>query len=209
MIARPSIALTIAVSAYVAANDQRREEALADLELARALLARLQDFGAWFEIETAAALAAAAGELNDPQTARGLISSARGRLGAMPDAPMLEAWVGEIEEDLMALSESGLAELTPAEMRVLRLLPSHLSYPQIAAELIVSPNTVKSQVRSVFGKLGVSSRHEAVELCRVHGLPAERGSAAVEPPVPMSGPPTTDRPAHRPIRVIAADGGSR
>jgi LuxR family transcriptional regulator, maltose regulon positive regulatory protein len=183
---RPSIALTIAVSAYVAANDRRREEALADLELARGLLARLQDFGAWFEIETAAALAAAASELNDPQTARGLVSSARGRLAAMPDAPMLEAWVGEVEEDLMVLSESGLAELTPAEMRVLRLLPSHLSYPQIAAELIVSPNTVKSQVRSVFGKLGVSSRHEAVELYRVNGPPAERGSAAVELAVPTS-----------------------
>ncbi len=187
LIARPSIALTMAVSAYVEANDQRREEAIADLEVARALLARLQDFGAWFEIETTAALAAAASELNDPEATRGLISSARARLGAIPDAPMLEAWVGEIEEDLVALSESGLAELTPAEMRVLRLLPSHLSYPRIAAQLIVSPNTVKSQVRSVFGKLGVSSRHEAVELCLAHDLSTEQGSAPVEP-VPIPGP---------------------
>jgi LuxR family maltose regulon positive regulatory protein len=105
----------------------------------------------------------------------------------MPDAPMLEAWVREIERDLSDLSESGLAELTPAEMRVLRLLPSHLSYPQIAAELIVSPNTIKTQVRSVFGKLGVSSRHEAVELCVTHELSAGPDPSPADPPIAPSG----------------------
>ena len=62
------------------------------------------------------------------------------------------------------------ADLTPAELRVLRLLPSHLSYRQIAGELIVSPNTVKTQIRSAYLKLGVSSRHEAVEFCREAGI---------------------------------------
>ncbi len=187
--AQPSIALTIAVSAYVAANDRRREQALADLELARSLSTRLQDFGPWFEIETAAALAAAAIQLSEVEATRELVSSARARLGAMRDAPMLEAWVQEIETDLSSLSEGGLAELTPAEMRVLSLLPSHLSYPQIAARLLVSPNTIKSQVRSVFRKLGVSSRHEAVEIYLIHAMSAERGPAAVESPVPTREPP--------------------
>ncbi|HET6191364.1 MAG TPA: helix-turn-helix transcriptional regulator [Trebonia sp.] len=37
-----------------------------------------------------------------------------------------------------------------------------MSYPEIAAELFVSPNTVKSQAYSIFRKLGASSRNEAV-----------------------------------------------
>ena len=177
--ARPSIALAVAVSAYVNANDRRRVEALADLDLAGDLLVRLDDFGPWFEIETATALAAAAALLNDPQSAEGLIAKAGDRLAALPDAPMLEAWVADTKDGLAILSGSGLADLTPAELKVVLLLPSHLSYPQIAAELTVSPNTIKSQVRSAFAKLEVSSRHEAVELCR--GLDLSLGRDGLGP----------------------------
>ncbi|HEX4304862.1 MAG TPA: LuxR C-terminal-related transcriptional regulator [Solirubrobacterales bacterium] len=194
LLARPSIALAVAVSAYVNANDRRRAEALSDLDLARALLARLDDFGPWFEIETAAALAAAATLVNDPRSAAGLIAKARGRLAALADAPMLEAWVTEIEDGLATFSESGLAELTPAEMKVVRLLPSHLSYRQIAAELNVSPNTIKSQVRSAFGKLGVSSRHEAVEFCRSLDRRAGRDPAFDLAAADPTRPTTVGRP---------------
>lgn len=174
LLARPSVALALAVSAFVNASDRRRAEALADLDLARRLLAQLDDFGPWFEIETAAALAAAATLMDDARRAEDLLDMARRRLLALPDAPMLEAWVSEIEGRLATLSDSGLAELTPAEMKVVRLLPSHLSYRQIAAELTVSPNTIKSQVRSAFCKLGVSSRHEAVEVCQALDRPPGR-----------------------------------
>ncbi len=170
LVARPFAALAVAISAYVDAGDQRREEALADLAAARALLARLRDFGAWFEVETAAALAAAAVELNDAATATELLAGARPRLADLPDAPLLDAWIEEIEAGVARISAGGVAELTPAELRVLRMLPSHLSYRQIADELIVSPNTVKTQVRSAYLKLGVSSRHEAVEACRAAGI---------------------------------------
>jgi LuxR family maltose regulon positive regulatory protein len=170
LIARPFVALALAISAYVDAGEGRRKEALADLAVGLALLSRLRDFGAWFEVETAAALAAAAVELDDPTSAGSLLVSARGRLADLPDAPMLEAWVADLEDNVGRMSASGLAELTPAELRVLRLLPSHLSYRQIAAELVVSPNTVKTQIRSAYGKLGVSSRHEAVEACRDAGI---------------------------------------
>jgi LuxR family transcriptional regulator, maltose regulon positive regulatory protein len=57
---------------------------------------------------------------------------------------------------------SGASSLTAAELRILPLLATHLSYPEIAAELFVSPNTVKSQTYSIFRKLGASSRNEAV-----------------------------------------------
>jgi LuxR family transcriptional regulator, maltose regulon positive regulatory protein len=58
---------------------------------------------------------------------------------------------------------SGLPEpLTAAELRVLKLLPTS-TYPQMAASLYVSRNTVKTHLRSVYQKLGVASRSEAIE----------------------------------------------
>jgi LuxR family maltose regulon positive regulatory protein len=52
--------------------------------------------------------------------------------------------------------------LTAAELRILKLLPTS-TYLQIAATLYISRNTVKTQLRSVYQKLGVTSRSEAVE----------------------------------------------
>jgi LuxR family maltose regulon positive regulatory protein len=50
--------------------------------------------------------------------------------------------------------------LSPQEQRVLRLLAAGLSNPEIAAELVVSVNTIKTQVQSIYRKLNVSSRRE-------------------------------------------------
>ena len=62
-----------------------------------------------------------------------------------------------------AQSPRVLAEpLTPAEMRILKLLPTS-TYLQMAATLYVSRNTVKTHLRSVYQKLGVASRSEAIE----------------------------------------------
>ena len=63
-----------------------------------------------------------------------------------------------------------MSDLTPAELRILALLPTHYSCPQLAAEAHVSPNTVKTQAQAVYRKLGVSSRREAVEHARAVGL---------------------------------------
>ena len=52
--------------------------------------------------------------------------------------------------------------LTPAERRVLKLLPTS-TCPQIAASLYVSQCTVKTHLRSIYQKLGVASRSEALE----------------------------------------------
>ena len=51
--------------------------------------------------------------------------------------------------------------LTTAELRILKLLPTS-TYPQIAATLYISRNTVKTHLRSVYQKLGVASRSEAI-----------------------------------------------
>ena len=83
----------------------------------------------------------------DPFTQQ-LIGTALDVRAAQSDAP----WPG-----------SGLPEaLTAAELRVLKLLPTS-TYPQMAASLYISRNTVKTHLRSVYQKLGVASRSEAIQ----------------------------------------------
>jgi DNA-binding NarL/FixJ family response regulator len=60
--------------------------------------------------------------------------------------------------------------LSARELAVLRLLPSHLGTVQLSQALVVSPNTVKTHVKSLYRKLGVTSRSEAVDLARQAGL---------------------------------------
>ena len=60
--------------------------------------------------------------------------------------------------------------LSGSEMRVLRYLPTNLSAPEIAAELSLSVNTVRTHMRHVYEKFGAHGRSEAVELARAHGL---------------------------------------
>jgi LuxR family transcriptional regulator, maltose regulon positive regulatory protein len=60
--------------------------------------------------------------------------------------------------------------LTGAELRLLPLLSTHLSFPEIAGELFLSRNTIKSQAYSIYRKLGASSRSQAVARSRELGL---------------------------------------
>jgi LuxR family maltose regulon positive regulatory protein len=56
-------------------------------------------------------------------------------------------------------------------------MPTHLNFREIAEELFVSPNTVKTQARSVYLKFGVSSRAEAVACARTAGLLGDDAAA--------------------------------
>jgi DNA-binding CsgD family transcriptional regulator len=60
--------------------------------------------------------------------------------------------------------------LTVSETRVLRYLPTHMGTPEIAAELFLSANTVKTHLRHLYRKLGAHSRREAVQRARAIGL---------------------------------------
>jgi LuxR family transcriptional regulator, maltose regulon positive regulatory protein len=69
-----------------------------------------------------------------------------------------------------ALSIPGTSSLTSAELRVLPMLTTHLSFPEIGADLFLSPHTVKSQAMSIYRKLGACSRSQAVARSRELGL---------------------------------------
>jgi LuxR family maltose regulon positive regulatory protein len=60
--------------------------------------------------------------------------------------------------------------MTDREAEVLRLLTTDLSGPEIARELNVSVNTLRTHVKNVYGKLGVNSRRTAVRRARDLGL---------------------------------------
>jgi LuxR family transcriptional regulator, maltose regulon positive regulatory protein len=63
-------------------------------------------------------------------------------------------------------------ELSDAELRVVRYLPSNLTASEIASELIVSANTVRTHMRHIYAKLDAHSRSEAVARARELGLVA-------------------------------------
>ncbi len=63
-----------------------------------------------------------------------------------------------------------LEPLSGSEVRVLRYLPTNLSAPEIARELSVSPNTVKTHIKHLYAKFGTHHRAEAVDLARALGL---------------------------------------
>jgi LuxR family maltose regulon positive regulatory protein len=67
-------------------------------------------------------------------------------------------------------SASGASALTGAELRLLPMLSTHLSFPQIAKDMFLSRNTIKSEAVSIYRKLGAFSRSQAVTRARELGL---------------------------------------
>jgi DNA-binding CsgD family transcriptional regulator len=65
---------------------------------------------------------------------------------------------------------AGASSLTSAELRLLPLLATHLSFRQIGETLFISSNTVKTEAISIYRKLGVSSRGDAIASARELGL---------------------------------------
>ncbi|MGW3967081.1 LuxR C-terminal-related transcriptional regulator [Amycolatopsis sp. NPDC005003] len=95
----------------------------------------------------------------------GFLTSRLGGLGAG------ERFAGEILAVRRRLRTPPMpAPLTERERSVLRLLPTQRSIDEIAQDLTVSPNTVKTHVRGIYAKLDVRSRREAVAIARERGL---------------------------------------
>ena len=104
--------------------------------------------------------------LSDVEGARTILAEARDFQARRPDIGTLADDLDELENAIRRLrgqGRSGPESLSVAELRVLAFLPTYLSFRQIGERLFVSNNTVKSQAMSIYHKLGVSSRAEAVE----------------------------------------------
>ncbi len=111
--------------------------------------------------------------LVDPAGAVAVLEQARGIVQQRPDLGTLAAAVHVLDErvsQITAATPVGASSLTEAELRLVPLLPTHLTYPEMGERLFISRHTVKSHASSVYRKLGASSRAEAVERMRTLGL---------------------------------------
>jgi LuxR family maltose regulon positive regulatory protein len=108
--------------------------------------------------------------LADPAGARATLRQLKDLEHHRPQLGNLPAEADELRSqlDVPRGDVIGVASLTTAELRLLPLLPTHLTLAQISERLFVSRNTVKTQAISVYRKLGVSSRSETV--ARMHEL---------------------------------------
>ncbi len=169
----PTSALTFAASAAARAHQGRVDEAKSDLQHCTQLLSLLGDFLPWYEIETRVLLARAALKLADIVRARTLLAEASRFARRSRDVAIFQEWFDAAWGLIDARAEISLvgpSALTTAELRILRFLPTHLSFREIAKRLHVSSNTVKSQAHAVYRKLDASSRSEAVARASEAGL---------------------------------------
>jgi LuxR family maltose regulon positive regulatory protein len=114
---------------------------------------------------------------HQPAASRRLLTRVRDLLEALPDPGDGPVRLERTEKALRlrptrdrSTAGAPFWELSQRELDVLRLLPSRLSQREIAAELYVSFNTIRTHTRVIFQKLGVTSRAEAVVRARELGL---------------------------------------
>ncbi len=129
---------------------------------------------AWGEAQARIVLAQARLCLGDGPGARALEAQARRAVetGA-DDAVCLKEQLESLRLTLDAFPATtipGAGHLTAAELRVLRYLPTHLSFREIGERLFLSRHTVKTEAISTYRKLGVNSRAEAVSQARDLGI---------------------------------------
>jgi LuxR family maltose regulon positive regulatory protein len=112
--------------------------------------------------------------LGDPGGAAAVLAQVHDILQQRPDLGVLPELAGQLQASIATVNARavGASSLTAAELRLLPLLATHLSYQEIGEQLFVSKNTVKTQAYSAYRKLRVSSRSEAVVRTRELGLDA-------------------------------------
>ena len=111
--------------------------------------------------------------LRDAEAAHTVLSEVLEILQRRPALGVLTGQASELQlevEAMWAADGRNGAGLTRAEVRLLPLLATHLSFREIGAVLYVSRNTVKTQAISIYRKLGVSSRSDAIDQAGRLGL---------------------------------------
>jgi LuxR family maltose regulon positive regulatory protein len=157
----------VATYSVVAELSRRRgdlEAAGVAVERANALLPRLTEGFWWLMIQTRILLAPVLVELGRVPEAVERLEEAGAVLAEHSDAGKLPDWHAEVTRRVRRSVRS--PELSQAERRILRLLASELTLREIGNELYLSPNTVKTHTQSIYRKLGVCSRADAVRLAR-------------------------------------------
>jgi LuxR family maltose regulon positive regulatory protein len=126
----------------------------------------------FLSVQTLLELARAHLALADPAGARVVLREARDILRLRPDLGSLPREADELRAILerVQVGTVGASSLTTAELRLVPLLATHLSFREIGERLHVSRHTVKTQAISVYRKLGVTSRSETIDRVRAIGL---------------------------------------
>ena len=167
-----SYALALAASARVLLRRGLWAEARQALGSAHGLARGLTEALPWLAVQARLELARAWVMLRDPAAARLLLDEAD-RILAVQDLGVLRRQRDAlaIEIDAMPATAPGrTVRLTAAELRLLPLLATHLSFREIGEHLFLSRHTVKTQAISAYRKLGASNRSEAVQQAEQLGL---------------------------------------
>src|SRR5215469_10787588 len=165
----PPVTIMYAVAARMALHEADRSRAGTELTRAQRLRPALTYALPHLAVQARLELARCHLALADAAAARILLREVDEILIRRPG---LGAFVRHAEDLRAELSHAhgphaaGASALTAAELRLLPLLSTHLSFPEIAGELFISPHTIKSQSRSLYRKLGTSSRSQAVSRAR-------------------------------------------
>ena len=177
-------------------------EARFALNRATELLPRATSAIPWYAVQVRLELVRSHLGLTDVSAAAALLDEVDALFARRPALGILRDRADELRVELRAGEGERRREarLTPAELRLVPLLPTHLSFRAIAERLNISRNTVKTQAISICRKLGVSSRSEAIRRALELGL-------AVAPPSPRGGDVTTE-PARLPPAGGPADGNA-
>ncbi|OLT52288.1 LuxR C-terminal-related transcriptional regulator [Cellulosimicrobium sp. CUA-896] len=163
--------LALAAAARVALH--RGEAAAAERLLARGMRARVQCTYVlpFLALRTRLQLAHAFTTLGDRTTAMHLLREMDEIQRRRPRVGLLADEIAAFRERLEGVATApGAPPLTPAELRLLPYLQTHLTMAEIGRRLYVSRNTVSSQVASIYRKLGAGSRSGAVERAVALGL---------------------------------------
>jgi LuxR family maltose regulon positive regulatory protein len=122
-------------------------------------------------IQVLLALSAVLGARGAADEARRALAEAKDLIDTCADPGSFADRWEEVSRSLAAArSVADGTELTKRESEILHLLTTRLSQREIGRRLFVSHNTVHSHIRSIYRKLGVSSRIDAIERAREQGL---------------------------------------
>jgi LuxR family maltose regulon positive regulatory protein len=123
-------------------------------------------------VQTLLELARAYLGLDDVAGAGAVLRQADEVIRRRPDLGVLPGQAADLRATLDRVGQGtlGASSLTAAELRLLPLLSTHLTLLEIGERLHLSRNTVKTQAVSIYRKLGVSSRSEAMQRVRELGL---------------------------------------